>query len=194
MKNNQADRRVQRTQRVLQQALMELIAEKGYYAVSVQDITERANIGRTTFYAHYTSKEELFLSAHFASVGELMPEEIEAADLLAEEAPAALVRQFEILPQARPLYFDLAQGGDIPNFQREVRAYLAQKLERSLRKAFPEAVSSIPFALLANYLASSQLGFVTWWIECRAPYDAREIAQTYQRMQRAILKDALDLT
>ena len=168
MKNSKADRRVQRTRQVLEQALTELIAEKGYYAVTVQDITERANIGRTTFYAHYTSKEELFLSVHFASVGAIVPEEIDAHDLLAEEAPEALIRQFEALPQARPLYFDLAQGGDIPTFQREMRSYLARKLEKSLRKAFNEETSAMPFDLLANYLASSQLGFVTWWIECRA--------------------------
>ena len=194
VKNSKVDRRVQRTQIVLQQALTELIAEKGYYAVTVQDITERANIGRTTFYAHYNSKEELFLSAHFASVGALLPEEIEVSDLLAEEPPEALIRQFEVLPQARPLYFDLAQGGNVPTFQRAVRSYLAQKLEKSLRKAFSEETSALPFALLANYLASSQLGFVTWWIECRSPYNAREIAQAYQRMQRAVLRDALGLT
>ncbi|KAB2916447.1 MAG: TetR/AcrR family transcriptional regulator [Bacteroidetes bacterium] len=55
------DRRIIRTKRALAQALSELIVEKGYEAITVQDITDRANVGRSTFYAHYESKDELCL-------------------------------------------------------------------------------------------------------------------------------------
>jgi Bacterial regulatory proteins, tetR family len=47
-----ADRRVQRTRELLQKALIELISERGYYAVTIQDIVDRANVGRTTYYLH----------------------------------------------------------------------------------------------------------------------------------------------
>jgi AcrR family transcriptional regulator len=58
------DRRVERTRELLQKALIELIAERGYDAITIQDIVDRANIGRTTFYLHYNSKDELFMSCH----------------------------------------------------------------------------------------------------------------------------------
>ena len=53
------DRRVQRTRTLLLDALLDLIAEKGYAAVTVQDIVDRANVGRSTYYAHFLDKREL---------------------------------------------------------------------------------------------------------------------------------------
>jgi type II restriction enzyme len=60
------DRRVERTRELLQKALMELITERGYDSITIQDIVDRANLGRTTFYLHYNSKDELFMSCHEA--------------------------------------------------------------------------------------------------------------------------------
>lgn len=55
------DRRTQKTKKYLATALVELIVEKGYDAVTVQDIIDRANVGRSTFYSHYESKEQLLV-------------------------------------------------------------------------------------------------------------------------------------
>src|SRR5215471_10238646 len=59
--NDKKDRRRERTRRLLGDALVELIREKGYGAITVSDIIERANVGRSTFYAHYHDKDDLFL-------------------------------------------------------------------------------------------------------------------------------------
>src|ERR671911_1971150 len=56
------DRRVRRTQELLRGALMALIMEKGYDRITVQDILDKADIGRSTFYAHYRDKEDLLLA------------------------------------------------------------------------------------------------------------------------------------
>ena len=53
------DRRVQRTRKILRESLLELILDQGYDDVSIQDITQRANLGRATFYLHYKEKDEL---------------------------------------------------------------------------------------------------------------------------------------
>ncbi|RTM09235.1 MAG: TetR family transcriptional regulator [Hyphomicrobiales bacterium] len=53
------DRRVARTRATLQHALISLIPKKGYEAVTVEDICDAANVGRSTFYAHYTGKDDL---------------------------------------------------------------------------------------------------------------------------------------
>lgn len=55
------DRRVQKTKKLLSEALIELILEKGYHNVTVQDILDRANVGRSTFYTHYENKELLLM-------------------------------------------------------------------------------------------------------------------------------------
>jgi len=53
------DRRISRTRMLLQHALNSLILKKDYEAITVQDICDAANVGRSTFYAHYTSKDDL---------------------------------------------------------------------------------------------------------------------------------------
>jgi len=56
------DRRVQRTQQLLRTALVSLIEERGFETLTVQDIIDRANVGRATFYAHFDNKEDLLVS------------------------------------------------------------------------------------------------------------------------------------
>src|SRR5512140_447377 len=58
---NKIDRRIQRTRQSLRAALLELIKEKSYDDISIEEITERANVGRATFYLHYKDKEDLLL-------------------------------------------------------------------------------------------------------------------------------------
>jgi AcrR family transcriptional regulator len=53
------DRRIRRTRAALRQALIGLVLERGYDAVTIRDVVDRANVGRSTFYAHYPSKEDL---------------------------------------------------------------------------------------------------------------------------------------
>lgn len=62
--NLEPDRRVQKTRKLLSDAFAALIVEKGYDEVSIQDILDRANVGRSTFYAHYENKEQLLLFGH----------------------------------------------------------------------------------------------------------------------------------
>ncbi|MEU8193460.1 TetR/AcrR family transcriptional regulator [Microbispora amethystogenes] len=56
------DRRVRRTRKAVQQALIELVLEKGYEAVTVTDLINRADVGRSTFYAHFTDKQDVLFS------------------------------------------------------------------------------------------------------------------------------------
>lgn len=57
-----SDRRVRRSRRAIQQALVELVLEKGYDAVTVTEIIDRADVGRSTFYAHFTDKQAVLFS------------------------------------------------------------------------------------------------------------------------------------
>src|SRR5258707_13545966 len=67
------DRRVRRTQRLLARALIALTLEKGYEAVTIRDITERADIGYATFFRHYHDKDELLQDV----LDVVLPESIE---------------------------------------------------------------------------------------------------------------------
>ena len=190
------DRRTQRTRELLQKALIELIAERGYDAITIQDIVDRANVGRTTFYLHYSSKDELFMSCHEAIVSEfhfgpLHP--LSREELLSPEAPPGMTSAYRHLEDARALLYPIFQGKDSLLILRRIRDWSAQEIEANLRAAFAEADSSIPLDVLASYLAGAQLALMQWWLEKRRPYTLENLAQTFHRLQRAAIRDAFGL-
>jgi AcrR family transcriptional regulator len=188
------DRRLQRTRELLQKALIELISERGYDAITIQDIVDRANVGRTTFYLHYSSKEELFMSCHKAIVSEfhlLHPRSRE--ELLSPEAPPGMTTAYRHLLDARALLYPIFQGKDCLLILRRIRDRSGQEIEASLRAAFAEADSTIPFDVLANYLAGAQIALVQWWLEKRQPQTPENLAQTFHRLQRAAICGAFGL-
>jgi len=79
------DRRVERTRELLQKALIELTRERGYEAITIQDIADRANAGRTSFYLHYRSKDDLFMSCHESIVSEFQSGPLYSHPLSREE-------------------------------------------------------------------------------------------------------------
>lgn len=72
MNEKREDRRVHRTRRLLREALTALILERGYDAVTVEEIAQRADVGRTTFYLHYRDKEDLLLESIDATINDLI--------------------------------------------------------------------------------------------------------------------------
>ena len=188
------DRRVQRTRELLQKTLIELIGERGYDAITIQDIVDRANVGRTTYYLHYSSKEKLFMSCHEAIVSEfhaLHPRARE--ELLAPEAPPGVISAYRHLLDARALLYPIFHGKDGPLILRRIRDRSAQEIKASLHAAFAEGDSTIAFDVLANYLAGAQITLVQWWLEKRQPHTPENLAQTFHRLQRAAIRDAFGL-
>ena len=190
------DRRVKRTRDLLQKALIDLISECDYGAITIQDIVDRANVARTTFYVHYNSKDDLFMSCreaetfHFGPPRHLLTRE----QLLSSEVPARLISAFRHLNDTRALLYPIFQGEDGLLILRRIRDEGAQDLEASLRAAFAETDSAVPFTLLANYLAGAQMALMQWWLEKRQPYTLENLAQTFHRLQRAAIRDAFGLT
>lgn len=190
------DRRVVRTRELLQKALIELLGEREYDAITIQDIVDRANVGRTTFYLHYDNKDELFISCHETIVrdfriGPLHP--LSRKEMLSPEAPIGMTSAYQHLQDARPLLYSIFQGKDSLMILRRIRDWNAQEIEASLRAAFDEAESTVPLDVLANYIAGAQIALVQWWLEKRQPHTIQELAQMSHRLQRAAIRDAFGL-
>ena len=192
------DRRVQRTRERLQQALIELIGDRGYDAITIQEIVDRANVGRTTFYGHYGSKDDLFMSCHEAIVSEfqagpLYPHPLSREELLSPDPPAGMISAYRHLEEAWGRLSPIFQGKDGPLILRRIRERSAQELEANLRAAFAEAKSRLPLDVLANYLAGAQIALMQWWLEKRRPHTPEILAQTFHRLQRAAIREAFGL-
>ena len=200
------DRRVSRTRRQLREALFTLILEKGYDAVTIEEITARADIGRTTFYLHYRDKEDLLME----SIGELVDDLIEqmARIPLAEwnlesggagEAPSpAIVLPFQHVASNARLYQIVLRGDGTYSVSRRLREIIVQASAEMIRvllerDKLAELNLQVPMEVFMNYIAGAWLGLITWWLENEMPLPAEQIAGMFQRMVVQGAPEALGL-
>jgi AcrR family transcriptional regulator len=190
------DRRKQRTRDLLQRAMIELLKERGYDSITVQEIVDRANIGRSAFYLHFNNKDELFVSCHEIVINEfhfgpLYP--LTREEWLLAEAPQGMTSAYQHLEDVRAMLYPIFQDKDNLLTLRILRDWNAHEIETSLRTAFNEADSTIPLDVLAKYLAGAQIALVQWWLEKRQPHTPEKLAQIFYRLQRAAIRDAFGL-
>jgi len=188
------DLRVQRTHKLIQEALIELTIQKGFPNVTVRDITRQAGINRATFYRHYQDKFDL-LDRYSQAVYELLdtPEAgplSVASENHSENTPSGLVRMLEhICANSRFYRVMLGKNGD-PAFAEKVRQYI----EKRLRRSIPETLlhEAVFVDLYLGYMSSGSLGAVLWWLEHDMPYSPKELAAISFRLGAANLRAILE--
>lgn len=133
--------------------------------------------------------EAIVSKFHFGPLHRLSREE----ELLSPEAPEGMTSAYRLLEDGRALLYPIFLGKDSLLILRQIRDWNVQEIEASLRGAFAEADSSIPFNMLANYLAGAQIALLQWWLEKRQPETPKNLAQMFHRLQRAAIRDVLGL-
>lgn len=180
---SQTDRRVQRTRELLRSSLFALIAEKGYDALSVQEIIDRANVGRATFYAHFHNKDDLLLCGFDTLRKELKQLQHDAAG--ASDPQARLFafsrHMFAHVKPFRPVYRAMAQerGG------AAVRQHLHRLLvacSKSELKRLRNGCSARELDALTQFFAGAFVGMLSWWLEAAAPMSVDEIDHAFRRL------------
>jgi AcrR family transcriptional regulator len=159
------DRRVKRTRKLLHEAFIALVIEQGYEKTTIQDILDRADVGRSTFYVHYRDKEAL-LTANFDSVRDQLEREladIEATGSVDVTLPAALL--YEHAYRNQLVYRALCgrQGGAL--VQRYLRRLIGDLLRKRLRPQFTQGGVELPADVAAEFYTSAALGLLVWWID-----------------------------
>lgn len=153
------DPRVARTTHVLGQALVALIQERDFESITVQQILDRAGVGRATFYAHFRNKEDALQSSYERLFNALEP-------MLAKPSPIGArlfpVTEFlEHIGSARPLVDALRRDGRLEEVWQLCAAHAARLIERRLPAG--EGASSMPRPLLARMLAGALVEAMRWW-------------------------------
>ncbi len=174
------DRRIERTRRSLQDALLALILEKGYEAVTVQDVIDRANVGRSTFYMHFPDKEALFLS-EFERLQREFERHLLGQSVTAESPWELTLLMFRHAQEHQQLYRALAgkQAGAVAlnHIQRYLSALLQGHLTPRLSK---KKNAPVPVEILAHYLVSSFISLLTWWLDHDLAYPAERMNEMYR--------------
>jgi AcrR family transcriptional regulator len=186
------DLRVRRTRKLLFQALIELAIEKGFAAITVQEIADRAMVNRATFYRHYFDKHDL-LDAYMREVYELTAsqEQLPAAPPHAEAdgPPAGTVRMLEHVWQHADFYRVMLGAQGDPAFVARIRGYSELRL-RSLMPsdATPQKPDSPPRDLCLSYLAHAGIGVLAWWLQAEQPHPPEQIATWLNQLNKATLE------
>lgn len=176
------DRRIQRTRRLLQNALLELILEKGYDEVTVQNVIDRADVGRSTFYAHFRDMEELLLS-QFEDMREQFDRLLRS---MPDENPWNLpLLMFQHAQGHHELYKALVgkKSGNI--VMNHLNGYLSARMREHLKMAMSDkGTATIPAEILAHYLVSSLMALMTWWLDHDLPYTAERMNGMFEQLTR----------
>ncbi|GIO43832.1 TetR/AcrR family transcriptional regulator [Paenibacillus apis] len=181
------DLRILRTIQSIRKAFYELIPEKGYEAITVQDIADRAMINRNTFYLHYQNKPDLLDTC----MNELLSELKEAVVLcpismspfslsLLETVMQTVLEQISLnMTFYRSM---LIEENRIYPFQAKMENIIKDKLMEGWKPAQENSVLAISKELLIEYLGSAFMGIVIWWVKNDKPLPADEVSSQFSRI------------
>lgn len=177
------DRRVRRTRRRLRNALIQLIVERGYDNITIQDITDAADLSRATFYLHYKDRDELLAS----SLEEMFDELVASIDndtfietWHSLNAPPSLLA-FQHVAEYSDLYKSLLLGerGVTYVIYRAIH-YLARVSHEQIMCLLPDdADPDIPVDIIAHHFAGSLFTTILWWLENDMPHPPDYMARVF---------------
>lgn len=182
------DRRVQRTRKLLHEALLSLIRERKYETITVQDILDRADIGRSTFYMHFRDKDELLFSG-LEHVNGLMKSAQAARAVPADKPYEKIIgfseAMFEHANQYRSVHRALLGSGAEAVVRRHLHSILTEvigrEIESQLQKRRGTKLTASP-ELLTHFLVSTYISTLNWWITSKNALTSNQIDAAYRQL------------
>ncbi|HZU70657.1 MAG TPA: TetR/AcrR family transcriptional regulator [Ktedonobacteraceae bacterium] len=158
------DRRVKRTQHLLAKALIDLTLEKGYDAVTIRDITDKADVGYATFFRHYHDKDALLQEVSEVVLAELK-------NLLpmgpGEDAVALGKTLFHYVQENNSIIRVLLSSRSSTPLMEHIIDIATDEV---LNQNIPLEGSAVPSEVAAYHLVNSSIGLLQWWLEHDMPY------------------------
>jgi AcrR family transcriptional regulator len=188
------DRRIQKTMSLLHEALGALIREKPYDEIVVQEILDRANVGRSTFYMHFRDKDELLVSGIHDMLGSVhSPVEAQPSGKPYERIVRFSLPVFQHIHQHRHTGTAMMGLRGRAIVHEHLQKIVAERIADDVRKHFQgrrKALGQIPPDLLVQYVASTFILVLNWWVESRNPQPPKEINELFQRLVQPALAAA----
>ena len=177
------DRRSRRTRQALHQALIRLIVERGYDEITVADIAEAADAGRSTFYAHFTDKDDLLRSAGSYLKQVLVKEhEAEAERGNSPENRLLGFSRFMTahLYEQRVIFHALMRGQGGPIFLEMIRDVLCEIVRQELpASSHGEALER---EVAVQFIVGGYITVVTWWLRSGAKNDPSAVEAAFRKI------------
>jgi AcrR family transcriptional regulator len=167
---------VRRTRRSLVEALVALVRQKSYNAITVQDLLDHADVGRSTFYAHYRGKDDLLLKSFERLVTTLD----EHMDLEGPTTRVAPVRElFAHVGRMADFYQALVRARVIDHQAQGRTDHFARLIERRLAARPGEPGGAVPLPVRARALAGALFALLQWWVERRPLHTPEQMDEMF---------------
>jgi len=178
------DRRIQKTDALLRGALGALIHEKPYEDIVVKEVLNRANVGRSTFYAHFGGKDELLLSCihdllRSAQQGDIVWFSLPIFEHIESHRRAG---QATMGPRTHPAEHE--------HLQRAITELIEEEVRTALRRSGSTAPRASP-KLLVRWIAATFVLVLNWWVESDSPLPAREADGLFRALIEPSLAELL---
>lgn len=188
------DRRISRTRGLLQHAFIALIMRKGYDATTIQDICEEANVGRSTFYSHYTSKDDLKRKGLEHIRAALQARQKETLSGVQNEAARPFGFSLTMFEHARdhlPLYRALLGSDGATISLGSIRQIIADLVRTEVAAAFPMGTASEIRELKVHFVVGAFMGVLTGWMDSGAVQHPIDVDMLFRSMitEGALTKD-----
>lgn len=172
------DRRVQKTHELLRDALASLMADKPYDSIVVKEILDRANVGRSTFYTHFRSKDDLLVDSIHGMVESVRSTKLRRSAIWHERILWFSLPIFQYhyghLHNGR-----LTMGDHARAIQHDrLRHVLAEMIAGSVR----DELKSVSPDLVVHYIASTFVLVLDWWLESENPLPPKEIDEIFHAL------------
>lgn len=187
MQNNHLDLRVVKTKEAIQNALFDLMEEKGFEAITVKDITTKAKLNRGTFYTHYENKFDLInkyqenfmseLSGLFKWSRKDLMDESEQSQSAHNPRPSFIISIIEFLNHNhRFLKIMLDTQGNL-SFQIKLKNFIQENLFENNDALLNQEDLLVPAPYYTAYVVSAFLGVIRQWLYNGGKESAVEVAQ-----------------
>ncbi|MGB1287483.1 MAG: TetR/AcrR family transcriptional regulator [Aggregatilineales bacterium] len=203
------DRRVRRTYRLLGDALMALIHEKGYENITIKDITDEADVAYVTFFRHFKDIDELLLQTLDALIDEVIEQiRVAAADIDQSNMQQCLEIEgriiFEHAAQNRILYKTLLNQQISLKTYRAIQGRIADAMMDDARKTLKVMTPAMPpekssaLQLSAYHSAGAILTLLAWWLEQPENISPAMMGDTFAKLVsipvNALIMETMGLT
>ncbi|WP_432991105.1 TetR family transcriptional regulator [Dactylosporangium sp. CA-233914] len=173
---------MRRTRRILGEALLELIVEQGYERTTVQDVLDRADVGRSTFYAHFRDKDAL-LMASFEEMAERLRADLAAmAPGVPPEPGQPVLGLFTHAFRNQRVYTALCGRRGGPAFRRHLHDLVAGLLREHLAPHLAAARADLPLDVVVEFATGAAVGLLVWWVDDDFRLPPHRMASMYQRL------------
>ena len=181
MEPEKKDRRTRKTRQLLLDTLLALLKEKRYDEISVQDIIERADVARSTFYVHYVDKDDLLTGRHGIF-----------AENLGEQLHAHAVERSTSAFSSRTWFYHIKAQGDILKLiakdsaieltMKTLRGIIHESVQNGMQAHSQNKDASVPLSLMVDYLTDTLMTLIKFWFRDGMKHTPEQMDEMFQQL------------